>query len=93
MRRMRKHVKKIVIAACVIILLILCMFIRSCACGPKKEIDPASEQVLPLTMAPEATPTPAPEEIDPAAVVSNGGITMVNEYLAEKSSANGEVTP
>ena len=33
-----------------------------------------------------ASPTPAPEEINPDAVVKNGNITMVNPYLAEEKA-------
>ena len=49
----------------------------------KKKTDPASEQVLKISITPEPSPTPAPEEIDPEAVVTNGNLTMVNSYLAE----------
>lgn len=56
-----------------------CCFISGCG----KEKDPEAEQVLEITIAPELTPTPDPSEIDPAAVVTSGNLTMVNEYLAE----------
>ena len=34
----------------------------------------------------EATPTPAPDQVDSAAVVTNGNLTMVNNYLADQST-------
>ena len=63
---------------------ILASGILLAGCG--KKTDPASEQVLKISITPEATPTAAPEEVDLAAVVTNGNITMVNSYLAEESS-------
>lgn len=32
--------------------------------------------------APSNTPTPSVEQVDSAAVTTNGNLTMVNEYLA-----------
>lgn len=58
-----------------------CCLISGCGCG--KEKDPEAEQVLEITITPEPTPTPEPSEINPDAVVVNGNLTMVNEYLAE----------
>lgn len=49
----------------------------------EEKTDPASEQVLKISITPEPSPTPAPEEINPEAVVTNGNLTMVNSYLAE----------
>lgn len=52
-------------------------------CGKKKELDAASSKVLPITVAvPSNTPTPSVEQVDSAAVTTNGNLTMVNEYLA-----------
>ena len=56
-------------------------------CGGKKETDPEAEQVLKLTITPMATPTPEPSQINPDAVASSGGLTMVNSYLADKEPA------
>lgn len=67
-------------------IILLCVFAAGCG---KKERDPASEQVLKISITPEATPTPAPDEIDPSAVVSSGNITMINSYLAEGNSSSG----
>lgn len=65
-------------------MLLLCVFLAGCGCGKKKK-DPASEQVLKITITPEPTVTPKPEELDQSAVVKNGNITMVNEYLVQQS--------
>ena len=46
-------------------------------CGKKKELDAASSKVLPITVA-----APSMEQVDSAAVTTNGNLTMVNEYLA-----------
>lgn len=69
---------------------ILASGILLAGCG--KNTDPASEQVLKISITPEATPTAAPEEVDPSAVVTNGNITMVNSYLAEESSGGASVS-
>ena len=61
---------------------LLCTALAGCGCG-KKKTDPASEQVLKISITPVPSPTPAAEEIDPEAVVTNGNLTMVNSYLAE----------
>lgn len=64
--------------------LTLCVIMTGCGCGQKKT-DPASEQVLKISITPE--PSPAPDTVDAAAVTSNGDISMVNLYLAENPSA------
>lgn len=69
-------------AAFLLILVLSACHFSGCGCGKKKEPDPESQQVLKLTIAPEATPTPDPVELNPDAVVTNGNVTMVNEYLA-----------
>ena len=66
--------------------LTLCVIMTGCGCGQKKT-DPASEQVLKISITPEPSPTPAPDTVDAAAVTSNGDISMVNLYLAENPSA------
>lgn len=60
--------------------LTLCVIMTGCGCGQKKT-DPASEQVLKISITPE------PDTVDAAAVTSNGDISMVNLYLAENPSA------
>lgn len=69
------------------------VFISGCGCG--KEKNPAEQQVLKITVTPEPTATPVPEEVNPDAVVTSGGVTMVNEYLIQKGSTSGnaDVTP
>lgn len=58
-----------------------------CGCGEKKAADQEASQVIQISIAPESvTPTPAPEQIDPAAVTTNGNLTMVNEYLTDAPS-------
>lgn len=70
--------------------LMLCVFVSGCGCG-KKEIDPAKEQVLKITITPQPTPTPEPEALNSDAVVSNGGITMLNGYLEDASITGKQV--
>ena len=69
------------------VVFLLCICTIFTGCGKKKEIDAASTQVLEITITPEATPTPAPQEINSDAVVTNGNMTMVNEYLAGGGNA------
>lgn len=71
-----KYARKILLPA----VLTACSLVSGCGCG--KEKDPEGQQVLEITITPEPTPTPDPSEINPDAVVTNGNITMVNEYLA-----------
>ena len=59
--------------------LTLCVIMTGCGCGQKKT-DPASEQVLKISITPEPSPTLAPDTVDAAAVTSN-------VYLAENPSA------
>lgn len=67
---------------------IVAMFsIFICGCGEKKAANQEVSQVIQISIAPESvTPTPAPEQIDPAAVAINGNLTMVNEYLTDAPS-------
>ncbi|MDY4692350.1 MAG: hypothetical protein SO401_02095 [Blautia sp.] len=60
--------------------LLACLLVSGC--GKKKEQDAESSQVIPISAAPEVTPTPELSQINPDAVVTNGNLTMVNEYLA-----------
>lgn len=66
--------------------LVLCVFLAGCGCGKKKS-DPASRQVLKISITPEATPTLEPEKINKDAVVTNDGITMINEYLVNEGGS------
>lgn len=62
-------------------------------CGKSKTTDKEASQVIQLSVAPEeATPTPAPEQVDSAAVTTNGNLTMVNEYLAEQENSSASDT-
>lgn len=68
-----------------IILTVLLAAVMLAGCG-KKAADAESTQVLQISVAPPSpTPTPAPDQVDPAAVSTNGNLTMVNEYLADQS--------
>lgn len=78
----RSIIKKLAVAS----VLLLCVFFAGCGCGKKKS-DPASRQVLKISITPEATPTPEPEKINKDAVVTNDGITMVNEYLVNEGAS------
>lgn len=72
--------------------LMLGVIMTGCGCGQKKT-DPASEQVLKISITPEPSPTPAPDTVDASAVTANGDISMVNLYVAENpSAATGSTT-
>lgn len=58
-------------------------------CG-KKEKDPASTEVMKITISPEATPTEAPKNVNPDAVITNGQLTMINEYKNGGEKSAGE---
>ena len=77
-----RAVKYIVVGS----VLVLSVIMTGCGCG-KKKTDPASEQVLKISITPELSPTPAPDTVDTAAVTSNGDISMVNLYVAQNPSA------
>ena len=71
--------------------LLMCILLAGCGCGKKKAVDPETEEVIKRCSTPEPTPTTAPELVNSAAVVSSGGVTMVNSYLdgnAGSTSAN-----
>lgn len=80
---MRNNNLKIALAA---VVLLLCTLLAGCGCG-KKQTDPASEQVLKISITPEPSPTPEPSTVDSSAVETTGDITMVNTYLLEHPSA------
>lgn len=75
---MGKNIKRLFLAAG----LLAMSGILLTGCGSKKK-NAEDESVIKISTAPEPTATPAPEEIDPDAVTTNGDLTMVNEYLAE----------
>ena len=76
---MKQNKKSMVMA----VLLLVCVFAAGCG-SESGETDPASEQVLKITITPEPTATPAPDEVSSDAVVQNGNITMVNSYLEQQ---------
>ena len=65
--------------------LLMCTLLAGCGCGKKKAADPETEEVIKISITPEPTPTTAPEQVNSAAVVSSGGVTMVNSYLDENA--------
>ena len=67
--------------------LTLCVIMTGCGCGQKKT-DPASEQVLKISITPEPSPTPAPDTVDAAAVTSNGDISMAENPSAVTNSTD-----
>lgn len=75
----------------VVSLLLLCVFMSGCGCGKKKK-DPATQQVLKISITPEPSPSPEPDKMDQNAVVKNGNITMVNEYLVNRGQAEDKET-
>lgn len=75
----------------VVSVLLLCVFMAGCGCGKKKK-DPATQQVLKISITPEPSPSPEPDKIDQDAVVKNGNITMVNEYLINRGKAEEKKT-
>lgn len=70
-------------------MLLVCGLLSGCGCGKKNGADESGEKVLQITITPEPSPTMSPEEANPDAVVTNGNITMVNEYLAGKAGSAG----
>ena len=65
-----------------IVLTVLLAGVMMTGCG-KKAADAKSTQVIQISVAPPSpTSTPAPDQVDSAAVTTNGNLTMVNEYLA-----------
>lgn len=74
--------------------LLSCAVVSGCGCGKAKKPDEKSQGVMEITITPQATPTPEPGQMNPAAVSTNGNLTMVNGYLANKldkvSSAQDE---
>lgn len=70
-----------------IVLTVLLAGVMLTGCG-KKAADAESAQVIQISVAPPSpTSTPAPDQVDSAAVTTNGNLTMVNEYLADQSTS------
>ncbi len=70
-----------------IVLTVLLVGVMLTGCG-KKAADAESTQVIQISVAPPSpTSTPAPDQVDSAAVTTNGNLTMVNEYLADQSTS------
>lgn len=82
MKKQRKRAVVLLLAAAV-----LMGTLSGCGCGKKKKADPETQQVMKISITPAVTPTPSVEEVNPDAVVTKDGITMVNSYLAEKETA------
>ena len=83
---MKKEIRKGWILA---VLMAACAFFAGCGSA---EQDESALQVMKIVITPVPTPAPAPKEISPDAVAENGGITMVNQYVMEKSSGSGGVS-
>lgn len=76
---MKKSYRKALFLMCI---LVSCSLVSGCGCGKKKDQDLEGQQVLQISITPQPTPTPDPAEVNPDSVVTNGNVTMVNEYLA-----------
>ena len=72
--------------------LLMCTLLAGCGCGKKKAVDPETEEVIKISITPELTPTTAPEQVNSDAVVSSGGVTMVNSYLDENAGSTSANT-
>lgn len=72
--------------------LLMCTLLAGCGYGKKKAVDPETEEVIKISITPEPTPTTAPEQVNSAAVVSSGGVTMVNSYLDENAGSTSANT-
>ena len=75
----------------VVSVLLLCVFMAGCGCGKLKK-DPATQQLLKIIITPEPSPAPEPDKMDQKAVVKNGNITMVNEYLVNGNKTDDKET-
>ena len=75
-----------------IVLTVLLAGVMLTGCG-KKAADAESTQVIQISVAPPSpTSTPAPDQVDSAAVTTNGNLTMVNEYLAGQTASTSSDT-
>ena len=80
---MKKMIKRKTVILCMLLL-----GISVSGCGKTRETDETSSKVIQISVAPEEiSPTPAPDQVDSAAVTTNGNLTMVNTYLAEQDAA------
>ena len=84
---MRKVYKK---GLAVLAVLTGCVLISGCGCGKKKAPDDDATRVRQITITPETTPTPAPDQISRKAISVNGDLTMVNLSLAEEKQDSAE---
>ena len=76
------------------IIFLACMLLVFSGCG-EKEKDPTKEEIIKISITPMPTATPAPSELAPEAVETEGNLTMVNEYLAshaEKTAKEEETS-
>ena len=58
----------------------------------QKEKGSGHQQVLKISITPEPSPAPEPDKMDQKAVVKNGNITMVNEYLVNGNKTDDKET-
>lgn len=65
-------------ASLLLLTIMLLSFLSGCE---KKELDPNETEVMKLYLTPVPTPTEAPKVNNPAAVITQGAITYVNEYI------------
>lgn len=80
---MKKMIKRKTVILCMLLL-----GISVSGCGKTREADETSSKVIQISVAPEEiSSTPAPDQVDSAAVTTNGNLTMVNTYLAEQDAA------
>ena len=75
-------------------LLLIVIFIGKCACSKKSSgtQDESSMGVMTITVAPSPTPTEVPRQVSSDAAVTNGNVTMVNEYLVQKEKGSSTKT-
>ena len=82
---MRLSVKNIMAA---VILGMAVFLLAGCGCGKAKEQDAMTQEVMKITITPEPTATPVPEQVNPDAIVTEGNVTMINEYLLQEAQRN-----
>ena len=69
------------------IIFLACLLMMLPGCGKEEEVDLTKQEIIKISITPMPSPTPAPSEIAPEAVVTEGNLTMVNEYLASNIEA------
>lgn len=77
-----RKIQNVISLLCLVMLAVLLT-----GCGSKEE-DVTKNQVLKITITPTPAITPSPEELNPKAVVSKDGVTMINLYLLEHPEVN-----